>query len=78
MRGHSCWPLHLCFMVHVAMGMVYYVLMGCFMDVGEMLRDADGVSWLLCICPEVAGGSRMQSTWENYLGVKMEWDAWAG
>lgn len=21
-------------------------------------RDADGVSWLLCICPEIAGGLR--------------------
>lgn len=45
---------------------------------GNAQRYADGVSWLSCICPERAGGSRLQSTWGNHSGVKMEWGGWAG
>lgn len=53
-------------------------LMGCCRDLGEMLGGADGASWLLCICPEITGGSRLCSTWGDYLGAKMDRDGWAG
>lgn len=76
MRGHSCWTLHLCFMVYVAMGIVYYVLIGCWMDVGEVLRDADGVLCLLCVCWRLEDAKHMRELFESKNGVG--WLGWSG
>lgn len=77
MGAESCWALDLCFVVYVAVGIAWCVLTGYCRDLGEMLGGADGASWLLRVCPEIAGGSRLRGTL-LYLGAKIDRDGWGG